>query len=331
MEKQTKKSTRSKVVERILKIAGSKKRFFTQESANKYLNKCRNKNSKIYKAPKRYRDLGKRKFFEGVQYYKIPGEGKTVLYLHGGAFVTRPLIFHWSFLQEMSEKTEANIYFPLYPLAPEFSYKDTYRFLLKFYKFILTNHDPKNIILMGDSAGGTLSLGLVELLKRKGLPLPAKVIPLSPCMDITFSNKKIDLVADKDPMLSRIGCAYICGYWARGSNAKEPLVNPKYIDVEGFPETHIFVGTHEILHPDIMAFCKKHKAKNGDKAWTLTADAMALDVLEMKPADKPKKRTAKTNWLMVYEIEGMNHVFPLFPIPEARIAENLIAEIITSA
>ena len=328
-EKEQKKSTRSKVVERILKIAGSKKRFINIENSQKYLSKCRKQNRKIYKIPKLYKDLVNRRFFEGVQYYKVNGEEKTILYLHGGAFVARPLIFHWSFFKNIFEKTEASMYIPLYPLAPEFSYKDTYKFLVKFYKFILTNHQAKNIIFMGDSAGGTLILGLIEILKKKNLPLPAKVIPLSPCLDITFSNKKIDKIADKDPMLSKVGCAYICGYWARGSVAKEPLVNPKYVDITNFPETHIFVGTHEILHPDIIEFGKKNKAINGQKIFKQTYESLKNEDNDILNSGVRKKRkTNTTSWLTVYEIEGMNHVCPLFPIPEAKVAEEIIVQLV---
>ena len=327
----SKKSARSKVIEKILKIAGSKARFTSEENAQKYLNKCRKKNRKIYKAPKLYNELAHRRFFDEVQYYKFDGEEKTIIYLHGGAFVARPLIFHWSFLKDIFEKTEATIYFPLYPLAPEASYKETYRFLLKFYKFVLSNHSPKIIILMGDSAGGTLILGLIELLKRKNLPLPAKVIPLSPCMDITFTNKKIDNLEDKDPMLSKVGCALICGYWARGAGAKEPLVNPKFVATDNFPETHIFVGTHEILHPDIMEFAKKNKAINGRKIFENVAEMKKNEAQDLDLAPSPRKRkAAPKSWLTVYEIEGMNHVFPLFPIPEADIAEDIIANLIIS-
>ena len=62
-EKEQKKSTRSKVVERILKIAGSKKRFINVENSQKYLSKCRKQNRKIYKIPKLYKDLANLSFF----------------------------------------------------------------------------------------------------------------------------------------------------------------------------------------------------------------------------------------------------------------------------
>lgn len=300
------KSNQSKIIEKILKITGRKKRFESLESAKKLLVKRRKKNQKKYKIPKMYRNIASPKNFNGTPYFKFTGEEKVVLYLHGGAFIYRPLIFHWDFLDDIISKTEATVYMPLYPLAPEFSHKETYKFLMKFYKFLLNNHKPENITIMGDSAGGTLSLGLVHLFKKKNIPLPAKVITLAPCLDITFANPKIAEVESKDPMLSRVGCAYVCQYWARGAKLTAPEISPKFIDITDFPPVFIFVGTHDILHPDIKEFTQKHKAKSFDIS---TQDD-------------------KFEAINLFEVEGMNHVYPLFPIPEARQAEDIIARII---
>lgn len=293
-----KKSKTSAIIEKILKLAGNKKRFETVEQAKNYLKKCEKQNKKPYKVPTLYRNFATAKRLDNQTYYESTGSGENVvLYLHGGAFVNRPLVFHWFFLYDLKQLTNATIFFPIYPLAPEFTAKDTYKFLLKLYKHILLKHKSKNITIMGDSAGGTLSLSLTDLLKRKNLPLPARVIAFSPSLDIKFEHKKIDKVEMNDPMLSRVGCAFVCQFWARNLPYNNPLASPKFIDLEGYPPLYIFAGTNEILYPEIRDFVKMAKLKKYKVFYT--------------------------------EQKGMNHVYPLFPIPEAKKVKEKVAKLIT--
>ena len=41
-------------------------------------------------------------------------------------------------------------------------------------------HDPGQIAIMGDSAGGNLTVALLQRLRTEGLPLPASAVLLSP-------------------------------------------------------------------------------------------------------------------------------------------------------
>lgn len=148
---------------------------------------------------------------------------------------------------------------------------------------------------MGDSAGATLTMGLAHKLKEEKMPLPKLIIPISPCLDITFSNPKITNFEKLDPVLAPVGCAYICAVWARGADYDNPLVSPKFIDLNNFPETLMFYGTHEILCPEIREFVRTYKNK-----------------FHLLPIEKA----------------GMNHVYPLFPIPEAEEAKKLIVKYI---
>jgi hypothetical protein len=47
--------------------------------------------------------------------------------------------------------------------------------------------DPSQIIIAGDSAGGGLTLALLQVLRDAGLPLPAGAIAISPWCDLTHS------------------------------------------------------------------------------------------------------------------------------------------------
>ena len=47
--------------------------------------------------------------------------------------------------------------------------------------------DPAHIVVAGDSAGGGLSLALLQVLRDSGLPLPAGAFLISPWCDLTHS------------------------------------------------------------------------------------------------------------------------------------------------
>ena len=73
------------------------------------------------------------------------------------------------------------------------------------YKTALENYTSKEIILLGDSTGGTLITALIQRLIEKKNQLPHKIILVSPVMDATMSNPQIDEIDAIDLMLSKNG------------------------------------------------------------------------------------------------------------------------------
>ncbi len=94
---------------------------------------------------------------------------KQILYLHGGAYIHQPLDFHWKFLDKIVMDTNATIIVPIYPKAPEHQYKEAFDKVLPLYESLLSQANPRDIILMGDSAGGGFSLALSQVLLEKNI------------------------------------------------------------------------------------------------------------------------------------------------------------------
>ena len=96
---------------------------------------------------------------------KLP-DGVTLnghmLYLHGGCYVVEfaPGLY-WPFLANLSARLCRTVTVPMYPLAPEHTYREVYPFLLDVYRQILNDHDPRSVVFMGDSAGGRSRAGAV--------------------------------------------------------------------------------------------------------------------------------------------------------------------------
>jgi len=95
-------------------------------------------------------------------------------------------------MDNMAQSLDAKIIAPIYPKVPHFNYKDTYPKILNLYKEILgTVKSTNQLAIMGDSAGGNISLGLIHLLKMEDLSQPKDIILLSACVDMSYDNPLI--------------------------------------------------------------------------------------------------------------------------------------------
>ncbi len=187
---------------------------------------------------------------------KSNSSGKYILYLHGGAYVNNIYRQHWIFTSQLVQKTKCTMVFPDYPLAPLSTYKDAFEMLDCLYDILLTKTDSKNILLMGDSAGGGLALALAQKQKNEGKPSTSQVILIAPWLDVSLSNPDIAEVQKNDPMLHAKSFAPVSKAWAGNTELSNYLVSPINGTLEGLPKISIFIGTHDIL----VADCRKLKS-----------------------------------------------------------------------
>ncbi|MFD2630432.1 alpha/beta hydrolase fold domain-containing protein [Oceanobacillus kapialis] len=298
------RSIRSWAVEQILRRAGGKKTLTDEVRYLEYMKERQVENGKPYVLPEKWKNKFKIERLEmaGMDYYVFNQENekpdKTILYLHGGGYVDQPLVYHWKFLNIIARQTHATIYVPVYPKAPNHQYQESFDKVLPLYEEILAKSDSSKLILMGDSAGGGFALALAQLLLEKGIPQPKHIILLSPWLDISLENPDIQPLDAVDPTLGIYGLKSMGKAYAGDTNPNHYLVSPLNGEVRGLGKITLFVGTHEIFLPDARKF--KQKAED---------------------------QGVRINY---FEYPKMNHVFPLYPIPEAKKATGEMVYIINS-
>ena len=215
----------------------------------------------------------------------------TVLYTHGGGYTEEIQLFHMQFCKRLAERLKAYVLVPIYPLAPNHIWKETYDLLTALYKEMLA--EKKNeITFMGDSAGGGLAIAFCQYLKTIGLPQPDHLIGLSPWVDICMEDTDYEPYRPLDPLLDVTGLQTYAKAWAGGLDLRDPKLSPTFGDNHGLPGTLLITGTREILYPDICKFYEK-----------MRRDGVDVDLVVA---------------------EGMNHVYPLYGLPESK---NAIARI----
>jgi acetyl esterase/lipase len=205
----------------------------------------------------------------------------TILFVHGGAFINEINYQHLLYCLLLSRKLNAFVLAPVYPLAPKHNAIETFDIVTELYKELI---ERENLILMGDSAGGGFIHSFCQYLKTINLPQPKQVITFSPWVDISMSNAPYD--SKDDPILGEIGLREIGKSWAGNLDTKDYKVSPLFGDNANLSKTLIFAGTNEIFYKDIKKYVKNLK-KDGVDVKLITGN-------------------------------GLFHIYPMFPIPEAR-------------
>ncbi len=182
---------------------------------------------------------------------------RAVLFFHGGGFVLGPTLVEWLAASSIAHRAEADLVVPDYPKAPEHNALATLDSVADSWHYASDRYGAENVVLLGDSAGGTLALSLMAELAALGEPQPALALLVSTLVDATLSNPDIEGLAELDQMLDREGMLRDLLLWRGGIDAEDTRLSPGRASVTGMAPTHHYVGTHEILHPDVAAYVQR--------------------------------------------------------------------------
>lgn len=190
---------------------------------------------------------------------------KVILYFHGGAYVAEATTLHWDFLEKLANDTKSTIVMPDYPLTPKYTYKDVFNMVEPLYKEIISKVDVKNLVMMGDSAGGGITLALAEKISQNNIQLPSKTILISPWLNVTLTNEKIKEVKKNDKDLNKEKLLIAGISYARDEEGmKSYLVNPINGPLSKLKNVIIYTGTYDILNPDTHLLQEKAKKEGID-------------------------------------------------------------------
>ncbi|NMO03081.1 alpha/beta hydrolase [Gordonia sp. TBRC 11910] len=169
----------------------------------------------------------------------------AILYFHGGGMIVGSAASHRKLAGHLARAVGARVLVIDYRRAPENLFPAQLDDGVKAYQWLIDQgYAPGKIISAGDSAGGTLSLGLVVNLRQLELPLPGAVLALSPGLDwegLWMINEDTDQLAKKAVIVMMGGIAF-------GERSRtDALTNPLYADLAVFPPVYVAAGGHENL------------------------------------------------------------------------------------
>lgn len=215
---------------------------------------------------------------------------QTVIYLHGGAYVNEIFPQHWRLIEQIAD-AGARVIVPVYGLAPQHNYREAYAFLTDVYRDLVSTTPPSDIAVAGDSAGGGLALGFAQSLLNAGLPQPGRLVLISPWLDLTLQNPAIGTVARTDPWLAIPGTRECGRAWADGDDPQKPQLSPIHGPLAGIAPIDAFIGTRDILLPDVLLLRDRAAAEGA--ALSLTVRPGAVHVYPLTPTKEGRLESAR--------------------------------------
>ncbi len=236
----------------------------------------------------------------GMQVFYINEEADNdgvLIYLHGGGYLNPPASQHWGFWDKLARKADITIIAPIYLKCTNYTAEESHAAMMDFYLSTVEKYKDKKIYIGGDSSGGGFALSLAQQLRGKDVAQPEEIILICPWVDVRMVNPDIEKYIEMDAMLGSLCCAdQITDLWKGDRDLKDPMLSPLFGTFDNLGHITLFIGTREVLYPDAILLYEKMVAEGADCT------------LHVK--------------------EGMSHVYPLFPIPEATEAIGIMAEII---
>jgi acetyl esterase/lipase len=205
----------------------------------------------------------------------------TVVYLHGGGYVHPLTPDYWRLVRALAS-TPAEVVVPAYPLTPDATVDDV---VPRLTDLVADEAARGPVVVMGDSAGGALSLVVAQQLRDSGRPQVRAVVALCPWLDATLDEAAVADLEGKDPMLAESGLRAAGRWWAGTREPSDPMVSPVAGRLDDLPPLTVMIGDRDILRP-------------------------AVDDLAERAGESGVE-------LHVHEVPSMFHVWMTHPIPEA--------------
>lgn len=178
---------------------------------------------------------------------------KVVLQLHGGAYIYGLSNWYRSFAVKQADIAHASqVYLVDYRLAPEHKYPAALEDAIAVYEqLLLDGINPKDIIIMGDSAGGNLALALSLYLRDNNMKQPQCLILMSPWTTMKENLPSRAANYEKDLILGSMGAdaQHLKLDYANGEEGN-PYVSPLYANLKGLAPMLIQTGSYDLLLDD---------------------------------------------------------------------------------
>ena len=184
----------------------------------------------------------------------VPGaeDSRVLLFFHGGGYCSGSIVSHRRMVTEAGRKAGCRTLAVDYRLAPEHPFPAALEDALKAWRF-LREHGiaAGDIAVSGDSAGGGLTVALLENLRDAAMELPGCAWLVSPWTDLTLSGSTLASKEAVDPIIHEGYLRELVeAYLSEGMDRRDPRVSPLFANLSGLPPLLIQVGSEEALLAD---------------------------------------------------------------------------------
>ena len=181
----------------------------------------------------------------------------TLLYLHGGGYVTCSPVTHRALVAEITVASSVRTVVLDYRKAPEHPFPAAIDDCVAAYRGLLAEGvDPARLVIGGDSAGGGLVLALLQRLREDSVPLPTAAVLLSPWVDLAASGGTMETHERYDYLDAR-SLDEMARLYIDGGDLRAPLASSLYADLSGLPPMFVLSGSVELLLDQNVEFVRR--------------------------------------------------------------------------
>ena len=238
---------------------------------------------------------------EPVDIDGVPGEfslapgsdpSRMLLFFHGGGYCSGSIKSHRRMVTEAGRAARCRTLAIGYRLAPEHPFPAAFDDALAAWRFLRAQgYAADRIIVGGDSAGGNLTIVLINRLSDMGEAQPAGAWLASPWTDLTMSGETLVSKDAADPLIHKGYLEELAIAFAPPPRDRtDPEISPLFSDLRGFPPTLIQVGSAETLLDDAVRFARA--LGNADVAVTLEIWPHMIHAWPLWNAKLPEGRQA---------------------------------------
>ena len=214
-------------------------------------------------------------------------EPHVLFYIHGGGFTAGSAVAYRGLSSRLSAASGCRVLAVDYRWAPEEPFPAALDDCVAAYRWLIgkVGVRPRDVVLVGDSAGGNIVVAMLLALRDAGDPLPAAGVCLSPIFDLALTGDSVNTRAARDPMILHSSLQKCSTAYRGNADPRNPLMSPLYGELSRLPPLLLQCGSEEMLRDDSARLADKAKAAGVDvtfeewdemvHVWHLFADRLS--------------------------------------------------------
>lgn len=182
-----------------------------------------------------------------------------MLYVPGGGFILPPSPAQVALAFRLAEKCGCEAVIGRHRLAPEYPFPAPIHDLADRYAALIAKGTPPSqILLAGDSAGGTLVLSMLLELRARKLPMPAGAMLFSPWGDLAMRGwSYISKSLSNDSPFRMETAAFSARLYLGDALPTDPRASPVYADLAGLPPLAIHCSRYDMHFDDAVTIAER--------------------------------------------------------------------------
>ncbi len=159
----------------------------------------------------------------------------TLIYLHGGGYALGSAKGYHGLVAHLAAAAGVTALIPDYSRAPDAQYPIALEEIVAVYdRLIEDGLDPRTTVVVGDSAGGGMTLALALALRDRGIVAPVALGLICPWADLALDIDQMRPVM-RDPLILPSMCAEWAPQYAGSTDPELAGISPARADLTGLP------------------------------------------------------------------------------------------------